>query len=301
MPDQENSFIKGIVNMLIASLFFAAMGAAVKVVGQDYNSIQVVFWRNVFGTLIVLFSVITHPLKNAGGRPALLVFRGVIGTIALYALFYNLSHIEMGVAITFLQTSPIFVAIFSHVFLKEKLKTTAWLAIFIGFAGILTIFRPSTSVDWTTNLLGLANGVLAGAAYTALRGLRNHYESRTVVLSFTVSGLALPAISMLIGEMGSFSGYEYAVTQFKWPQGIQWLWLLAVAITALGGQLFLTRAYAKEKAGIISAIGYMTIPFAILIGIALGDPFPDLWSLMGICLIVISGILISVRGKGKFR
>lgn len=299
MPRQDNSFLQGAINMLIASAFFAAMGATVKIVGQDYNSIQIVFWRNVFGTLILVASFYSHPVKNAGGRLPLLIFRGVAGTLALYALFYNLATIEMGVAITFLQTSPIFVAIFSHFFLKEKLKPAAWAAIFIGFIGILMIFQPKASVDWTTNLLGLTNGVLAGAAYTALRGLRNHYDSRTVVLSFTVSGLVLPAISMIVGEFVPIFGYEYAITRFKWPQGMQWVWLIGVAVTALGGQFFITKAYAKEKAGIMSAIGYMTIPFAILTGLLLGDPFPGFWEMAGICLIIASGVLVSIKKRKR--
>lgn len=295
MHEQDTHFVKGITNMLIASVFFAVMGAAVKVVGAEYNSILVVFWRNVFGTLFLVVSFFGKPLQNAGGRPGLLVFRGVVGTLALYTLFYNLSTIGMGVAITFLQTSPIFVAIFSHLFLKERLKPMAWAAIFIGFTGILLIFRPSATVDWTANVLGLLNGVLSGAAYTGLRGLRKHYESRTIVLSFTVSGMVLPIISIAFGAVFPHTNMDYMITSFQLPYGVQWGWLLLVAFTALGGQLFLTYAYAREKAGIISAIGYMTIPMAIFIGLLMGDPFPDGWKMAGICLIIFSGVLISLK------
>jgi len=281
--------------MLIASLFFAVMGASVRIVGKNYDAIQTVFWRNVFGTGILLISFYRKPANNIGGRPLLLVFRGVIGTLALYALFYNLATIEMGVAITFLQTSPIFVAIFSHVFLKERLKPMAWLAIFIGFGGILFIFQPSATIDWTSNILGLLNGVLAGAAYTALRGLSNFYESRTIVLSFTIGGLVLPLISILLGTFLPVEGYEFIITRFDLPQGWEWFWLVMVAISALGGQVFLTTAYSFEKAGIISAIGYMTIPMAVAIGILMGDPFPDLTKISGILLIIVSGIIISIK------
>jgi len=283
--------------MLLASLFFAIMGASVKTVGANYNAIQIVFWRNVFGSIFIVASIIPRPLQNRGGMPVLLIFRGVAGTLALYALFYNLSTIGMGVAVTFLQTSPIFVAIFSHIFLKERLKPNAWIAIFMGFTGILCIFRPNATIDWTANILGLLNGILAAAAYTSVRGLRNHYEYRTIVLSFTLSGMGIPAISMLGGHVIPLHSYDYLITTFQWPQGYQWGWLLLVALSALGGQLFITKAYSYEKAGIMSAIGYMTIPMAILIGTLLGDPFPDLWKLSGIVLIILSGIMISVRSN----
>ncbi len=295
MSGHENLFLRGIVKMLIASLFFAVMGASVKIVGKEFDSIQTVFWRNIFGTLILLLSLYRRPANNIGGRPFMLVFRGVVGTLALYALFYNLSTIDMGVAITFLQTSPIFVAIFSHFFLGERLKPMAWVAIFIGFSGILFVFRPSATLDWTTNILGLLNGVLAGAAYTTLRGLSNYYESRTVVLSFTVSGLVLPLISIILGFFIPIEGLEFAVADFQLPQGMQWFWLVMVAVSALGGQFFLTQAYNYEKAGIISAIGYMTIPMAIVIGLFMGDPFPDVFKITGIILIIVSGVIISMK------
>ncbi len=295
MLEQDRNFVKGIINMLIASAFFAIMGAAVKVVGRDFEAIQTVFWRNVFGTLILFVSFYSRPASNKGGRPVLLVFRGVIGTLALYALFYNLATIEMGVAITFLQTSPIFVAVFSHFFLKERLKPLAWLAIFVGFSGILFIFRPSTTIDWTSNVLGLLNGVLAGAAYTSLRGLRNYYDSRTIVLSFTLSGLLLPVISMVVGAFVPVEGIGFILTRFEWPHGMEWFWLALVAVSALAGQMFLTKAYSFEKAGIMSAIGYMTIPMSIFIGTMMGDPLPDYWKIMGILLIILSGMIISIR------
>ena len=75
----------------------------------------------------------------------------------------------------------------------------------------------------------------------------------------------------------------------------EWIFITGMGVAALMGQYFVTKAYANDKAGIVSAIGYSNIVFALVIGIILGDPFPGLRSLIGITLVIGSGILISMR------
>jgi len=101
----------------------------------------------------------------------------------------------------------------------------------------------------------------------------------------------------LIGAFTSLKHDEFFVTEFKLPQGIDWFYILAMAGTALMGQYFVTKAYGHDKAGIVSAIGYSNIIFALTIGIILGDPFPGLISLLGIVLVILSGITISLTKK----
>lgn len=282
--------------MVIASLVFALMGAAAKLAGDNYTSIQIVFYRGLFASSFIIFTVLGgNQLANQGGRFWLLMFRGFIGTLALYALFYNIKTIGLALSITYLQTAPIFVALFSWILLKETIKWQGWLAILIGFAGILIIFRPDFDTGIKSNLLGLFNGIAAGAAYTAVRELRKYYDNRSIVLSFAIWGMLLPIFSMITGELGLFTSLDFMVSEFAWPWREQWLALLAVGVFALVGQILITKAYRKEKAGLISAIGYVSIPFSILIGYWLGDPFPDLFTFVGIALIIAGGAIISLR------
>ena len=286
---------RGIYMMVIASLFFAVMGALVKLLGGEINSVQIVFFRNVVGSGFILVSMLGKPLVNRGGHFGLLVFRGVAGTIALLALFYNMTQIGLGIAITYLQTSPIFVALFSHWFLGERLKLPGWGAIILGFIGILFIFKPDLQMSWTTNMLGLVNGILAGAAYTSVRALKSYYDTRSIVLSFMISGTLLPLSLLIVGTFIGSIEMPYLITEFEMPQRLQWLWLFLVGVVSLLGQIFVTRAYGAEKAGIVSAIGYITIPFSVVIGTILGDPWPDVWSVLGMIMIIGSGIIISIR------
>lgn len=281
--------------MIFASFVFAGMGAFVKVASRDLNSIQIVLFRNVIGIFFILGSLLRKPLQNKGGRFGLLMFRGITGTMALYALFYNMGEIGLGKSITFIQTAPIFIAIFSMIFLHERLSLFGWLAVFIGFGGILLIFRPDLNSNPLNNFLGIFNGVFAAAAYTAVRELKKYYDTRSIVLSFMSWGIILPILSMLFAPYVNQIKFDFMVSPFVWPEGEQWFWLLMVGITAMLGQIYITKAYGEEKAGIISTVGYVNIPFAIFLGVMLGDPFPNLWEVIGILLIIVSGAIISLR------
>jgi drug/metabolite transporter (DMT)-like permease len=80
---------------------------------------------------------------------------------------------------------------------------------------------------------------------------------------------------------------------WRWPKGIEWFYVLWLGLAALFGQYFVTKAYGSDRAGIVSSIGYANIVFSVFIGMALGDAFPDIISLMGIICIILSGITIT--------
>ncbi|MGB3960761.1 MAG: DMT family transporter, partial [Sulfurimonas sp.] len=128
---------KGVKYMLLASLTFAFMGAFAKLASQHMSSLEVVFFRNIAGVLIIGFAILKKPMTHVGGKPWLLFFRGMMGFLALLAFFYNIAHIPLGDAMTFSKTSTIFTAIFAWMFLKEKITLGAWGAIGIGFVGIV--------------------------------------------------------------------------------------------------------------------------------------------------------------------
>ena len=84
---------------------------------------------------------------------------------------------------------------------------------------------------------------------------------------------------------------------FIMPIGDEWFMILAVGIFATISQLFMTKAYELTKAGIVGTISYSNIVFALIIGIMLGDPVPDIWTFLGIILVITSGILVTVVKK----
>lgn len=291
----EYSVKTGVKYMLFASLLFAFMGASAKQLSDSMSSIEIVFFRNIFGVVLILFSLYRSPLTQVGGRLGLLIFRGMAGFIALLFFFYNISHIPLGEAMTFSKTSTIFTAIFAYIFVKEKLGFKGWLGVFVGFIGILFITKFDGSALNKTDYLGILCGVGAGLAYTSIRELRKHYDSRAIVLSFMTIGTIGPLILMIIGSFYTNENLDFLIAPFIMPRSEDWIFIVLLGFFATFAQIFMTKAYSSAKAGIIGTISYSNITFAILIGIFLGDSIPDIWISFGIVLIIVSGILVSSK------
>jgi len=281
--------------MLIAALGFSAMGGFAKVLRHTFNAPQLVFYRNLIGLVVLSWSFFRYPIQQPGGKFMLLLFRGVMGTIALYTLMYNILHIPLGSALTYNTTNTLFIALLSYWLLKERLNVAAWICIFVGFGGVLLIYNPSLDFGWQYHMVGLACGLSSALAYLSVSSLAAHYDSRIIVLSFLLSGIVLPGIGMLLGTFTAWQPDDFFVSAFRLPQGTEWFAVAGMGVFALVGQFYVTKAYAHDKAGIVSAIGYSNIVFALIIGLMLGDPFPGFRSLAGILLVIGSGIVISLK------
>ena len=287
---------RGIVYMLIAAAGFSIMGGFAKVLKGSFHTQELVFYRNFTGLLVLLFSFRQYPVIQTGGKMWLLLFRGLMGTIALYTLLYNILHIPLGTALTYNTTNTLFIALLSYLVLKERLGWMAIICIVAGFAGVLLIYRPGGGIGLFFHLTGLTCGLSSAIAYLSVSSLNKYYDTRIIVLSFILTGVLLPLTGVLLYAAG-VTPDEFFVGTIRLPVYTEWFYIIGMGLFALLGQYFVTKAYAHDKAGIVSAIGYSNIVFAIMIGIMLGDQLPDLIAVAGIILVIVSGIMITITRK----
>ncbi len=284
---------RGIVYMLAASFLFALTIAFAKLLSSSMGSVEVTFWRNAVGLVLIAVLVLRHPIRNVGGRSVTLVFRGVVGTIALLAFFYTVSATTLSNAIVYSKTEPIFTALLAFLLMGEKLSLRAVVAIFVGFGGVVLLGGAEFGY---LHVMGLLTGFLSALAYTSVRSLKAHYDERTVVLSFMIFGVLIPAALMAASEYYTSELFAFALSPFVMPHGSDWLWIALMGSAAAYGQIFMTRAYFYAKAGIISTVSYSVVLFATLFGIVLGDALPTSAVIAGGALIVLSGVML-LRAK----
>ncbi|MEO1953563.1 MAG: DMT family transporter [Campylobacterales bacterium] len=288
-----NELNLGVKYMLFASFMFAIMGAFAKLASEDMSSLEVVFFRNIFGVIIISYTIFKNPMKHKGGKPFLLFFRGFMGFSALLAFFYNIAHIPLGEAMTYSKTSPIFTAIFAWLFLSEKLSLKGWGAVFLGFVGILFITQPFGIGFSKYDLLGIASGIGAALAYTSVRELKQFYDTRAIVLSFMLVGSVAPALLLILSNFVYIPSLDFMMGKFVLPSGIVWLYVIGMGLFATLAQVYMTKAYGETKAGIVGAVSYSNIVFSIIVGLFLGDAFPSFLTTMGIIFIVLAGIIVA--------
>ena len=284
---------RGILFMLLAALGFSIMGGAAKALKGSFNAGQLVFWRNIVGLIVLVISFTNRTPVNKGGKLPRLIFRGLMGTIALYTLLYCIMHLPLGTAMSYNLTSALFIALFSFLLFREYAGRWVLLAVLIGFTGMLLIYKPNIHLPWFYHLAGLISGITSAIAYLTVGRLTNFYDTRVIVLSFVLTGVLTPLLFVLIRFLFQLPADELLFIDWRWPQSNEWWIVLLMGSAALFGQYFVTKAYGADKAGVVSAISYANIIFSIFIGMMLGDAFPDWVSLVGILCIISSGLIIS--------
>lgn len=279
--------------MLAAAGCFSLMAAFAKTLRTSFTAGQLVFYRNSIGLIFLSFSLLKNKPHQQGGKFLWLAFRGIMGTIALYALLYSIVHMPLGTAMAYNLTSAIFISLFSHILFREFHGWQVILGLIIGFLGMILVYKPQMDIAWYYHVAGLISGIASATSYITIGRLTRFYDSRVVVLSFLTAGILLPLCSMIIHAVTGWTADELFILDWKFPESSEWIWILLFGFFALLGQYFVTRSYGSDKAGIVSVIAYANIPFSLFLGIFLGDALPGIITTIGIILIIISGVIIA--------
>jgi drug/metabolite transporter (DMT)-like permease len=280
------SIDKGVLFMLLSALIATLSGAVAKVLSETMDPIEIVFYRNLLGVVIILFSLKKIPVSIDTSKLHLLVLRGVFGTLAMLLFFYTIANIPLGIAVVLNKTSPFFVTILAYYLMKESISANTIVALIIGFLGVILIIKPfgiEISID---HLYGVFGGFFAAAAYATIKKIKDIYDARIIMLSFMGIGVIIPLLIFLFTPYAEFQIHT---------DPFVWLLLALMAILSTASQWLLTRAYSLSRASIIGVIGYSSIPFAVGFGVMLGDSLPDMYTFFGIALIAFGGILISKK------
>lgn len=274
--------------MLLSALIGALNGAVAKFLSQSMDPIEIVFYRNLIGVLIVLYSFKKFSVSIDTSKFHLLILRGVFGALAMVLFFYTIATIPLGEAVVLNKTSPFFVTILAYYLMKESITLRIFFALIIGFIGIIFIMKPFGVEISIEHIFGVIGGFFAACAYATIKKIKDIYDARVIMLSFMGIGVLIPLALFL------FTPYVH----FKIHTDILiWALIVFMAIISTASQWFLTRAYSISRASIIGVVSYSNIPFAIGFGVILGDSLPDLYTFLGIVLIVIGGILVSKKSS----
>jgi drug/metabolite transporter (DMT)-like permease len=289
--DAMSEEMKGVTIMFFAAFFFSLMGFFIKLLSLHHTTFEIVFFRNIVSFALLGSTMFIKKPESIGGKPLLLIMRGVFGFSAMFCFFYSISVLPLATASTFVKTAPIFTAIFAGFFLKEKAGGRVWTAILIGFAGVLLILKPAQAIAMSGAIAGLCGGVIAAMAYTSVRGLANVYDARVIVLSFSTAGLVGSTIYFIyklsIGDP-RYTGFEFI------PTGSDLFYIFMVGLLASVAQWLMSVAYGYGRASVISTVSYVGLIFSTVFGFVAGDGWPDLITFFGIFLVGTSGILVGL-------
>jgi len=266
--------------MLAAGFFFAIMGVCVKLGSARFTAPELVFYRSIFGFLLILVVTWGNRLSLKTQHLKLHLSRSVFGFLALTMFFYAITHLPLATAVTLNYTSPLFLALFTTLWLREKVRQVLILAILLGFVGVVLLLNPSLHRDeLLAGMAGLVSGILSGFIYLQVTqlGRLGEPEWRTVFYFALVCSLGA-GLWMLAQDF-------HAVRLSDLPL------LLAMGTSATLAQLAMTRAYRKGESLVSGSLAYTTVVFASLFGIVLWQELLSTSQWLAIGLIITSGIL----------
>ncbi len=269
--------------MLVAALGFAIMGALVKVGAEKFSSSELVFYRSIFGLIVIWLYIAANKLPLATPVMFKQMSRAVVGFTSLVLFFYAIAHLPLATAITLNYTSPLFLAVFTPFLLHEKPKKSLFIGLIIGFVGVSLLLKPSFSrADWLGGGIGLLSGIGAAFAYIHVKqlGKANEPDWRTVFY-FTLVSTIGAGLWMLFNNFHSVEWQDLPV-------------LLGLGFSATIAQLAMTRAYRTGNTLVVASLAYVTVVLASLFGVLWWHEHLSLEAWVAIALIILSGV-ISVR------
>jgi len=270
--------------MLAAGLFFACMGALVKLGAQKFSSAELVFYRSLFGLVFIFMFARSTERSLATPHWKLQLVRSVLGFAALMLFFYAISVLPLATAVTLNYTSPIFLAILTLFYLRNESRPILHIAIVMGFIGVALLLQPEfDQAQWLAGVMGLASGLLAGIVYLQVTKLGRMGEPAwRTVFYFTLLSTVGSGLWMLIHEFHALDARDL-------------LLLFAMGSCATLAQLAMTRAYGKGSPLVAGSLAYSTVVLASLFGIALWNETLSPTSWLGIGMIVLSGVISTLR------
>ena len=268
--------------MFISVCAFSLMDLIVKW-SEIYPLGQVLFFRGFFGIIPLIFLIPRERFYNFyyTKRPGLHLLRCISGLIALISIFIALRSLPLATVVSISFAAPIFTTILSIIFLSERIGFYRWLAVIVGFVGILIITEPGLN---SLNIYYIYPIIFClGLSYVAI-AIRQLSKTEPVWL-----------ISLNFSLLISIAGISTIPFGWIMPSFKDLLLLSSVGILGGVANLWLSQSYKFSEVSLVTPLKYLGLIFGIFFGYIIWDEVPSLKTLLGALLVIFSSIIIFRR------
>ncbi len=282
--------IKGIALGFLAYFLFSCGDANVKAVGGHLPVFEIGFFSTLFAAFVLLF---LRPRDERWRdairirRPGLVALRGVAGAAAGILGIYAFTTLPFAEAYALIFLSPSIATILSIFILGEQVGWRRWLAVALGFGGVLAIVRPGFETLELGHLAAFAVSFCAAGTIIILRTLGQTERRVSLLAAVILTTLLVNGVLML--------------TNFRWPSASDLPFLALAGVCAGMAQLALILATRHAPANQVAPAQYSQMVWAIVIGGVFFAEFPDTPAIVGICLIAVSGLFTFLREETRGR
>ena len=293
----NSSPITGIITIVLTVFAMALTDAFVKYASADITLWQIYVCRSVLALPVLALVANGRVWPKAVGWVTLRSLALVAMYLAIYAA---IPLLDLSVVAAALYTGPLFILLLSAVFLSEQIKGLQWIAVMVGFIGVLFVVRPNGAGFTALSLIPVIAAFLYALAAVLTRAKCQDEAPASLAISLN---LALVAVGLVASSVLRLSPSIYAEAYpFLFGQWAGWTVrtlgiLVVMAVLIVGVSIGLARAYQSPHPQVIATFDYAYLIFAAFWGFVFFREVPSLWTVMGIALIVVAGLLVLASNK----
>jgi len=250
---------------------------------SDYPTGEVLFFRGFFGLLPTYFLIPKDKLKTfyTTQRSMEHLFRCLMGLAALIAIVIALRELPLAVVVSLSYAAPLFITVLSIFLLSEKVGIFRWLAVLIGFLGVIIIAEPGFKGMNYLYFLPLIFCIGMAFVTITIRKLSTTEPIWLISIFFTIT-ISIAGLATI--PMG------WIIPSFK-----DFILLALIGVTGGSANLFLTQSYKLSEVSLVAPLKYLALIFAIIFGYLIWNEIPTIKTLIGASLVVFASLIIFRR------
>jgi drug/metabolite transporter (DMT)-like permease len=272
----------GFLYMFLSVCTFSVMDLLVKW-SSDYPTGEVLFFRGFFGLLPTYFLIPKNKLKTfyTTERSKEHLFRCLMGLMALIAIVIALRELPLAVVVSLSYAAPLFITVLSIFLLSEKVGVFRWLAVLIGFVGVIIIAEPGFKGMNYLYFLPLIFCIGMAFVTITIRKLSTTEPIWLISIFFTITI--------------SIAGLATIPMGWIMPNFQDFILLALIGVTGGSANLFLTQSYKLSEVSLVAPLKYLALIFAIIFGYLIWNEIPTVKTLIGASLVVLASLIIFRR------
>tara|TARA_Y100000816_G_C26071312_1_gene563545 strand:+ start:1 stop:951 length:951 start_codon:yes stop_codon:yes gene_type:complete len=302
----KNNNPKGIIFILLAMMVFSVQDGIMKHIYSFVSLYEVYLIRTIVSFLLILIFLKykKKPIVFKSKYPFLTSCRVILFFFGFSSFYISLTVLPLGTATALFFVSPFLITIFAHFFLKEKIGPRRWSAVVVGFIGVYITLNPDFSNFNYLSLLPILCAFCYSSSMIIIKKTSDKDNVYTQTFTFYIGAIFFSLIFYFIIGDGQYNTVSHPASQFifrEWFVNFKSniLWMAATGVTATLAFLLLFTAYSIASPSVISPFEYSILLWSPLIGWLYFQEIPNLNTVIGILIIVSSGIYIFMREKAQ--
>ena len=283
MPD---NFFRGAALMLAATLLFSLSDTMAKYITQSVPAVQLATIRYAVFVLMAASPLLRNRRTSMRSRrPLLQVLRGVSILGSAICFILSLAHLPIAEATAINFITPLLITALAVPVLGEVVRLQGWIAVGIGFVGMLVVVRPGLGGLHPAAFLVLLSALCWSVAMLVTRQLAGIERTSVTLLWTAGTGFVLLLMAL-----------PFFLTPMTWP--LVWL-SVVLGVIASSGQWLAVLAYRQARATVLAPLGYAQLIWSSALGYAVFGNVPDRWVLVGAVIIALSGFYVVQLERGR--